>query len=339
MRRRLIVALGSVAVLASFAAAQPSSAGPRAMSAAAPGPCASLQRVAGSSQVLCTHGGDPVFPFLGMAARLAGHRPAATSAVPCATGNDVIRVFYGWPKGTTSHFKTAKPLIVQAVEQDDANLGASGAAGYHYRWYCVGSHPKIKITKVKLVAIGSDKSFTYNDYVNSMQNQISLGLGKTNYDLGTFDYATFIDNIQGVYPYGGQGSIYGDDRPDPNQNLNNASTGVHKYAMINFVPAWGVSSLALILGHETGHNLGNVQLSAPHSSGGYHCYDEYDLMCYNDGGSYFQNGGSLQYLCADPLGTGAESDCGHDDYFNASPPGGSYLATHWNQANSSWVTH
>jgi hypothetical protein len=336
VRRNLIVAFGSVALLASFAAAQPSAAGPRPGRASAA--CASLERVATSSRLLCTHGGDPVFPFLTEASRLPA-RSFRRLAAPCASGNDVIRVFYGYPKDTVPRFKAERSLILQAVRQDDANLAASGAKGYHYRWFCAGTKPKLKITKVRLVAIGTDAAFTYNDYVNSMQNQVSLRLGKVDYDLGTVDYATFVDNIQAVYPYGGQGSIYGDDRADPGVNLNNASSGVHKYAMINFVPAWGVGSLALILGHETGHNLGNVQLSAPHSSGAYLCYDEYDLMCYDDGGSYFQNGGSLQYLCGDPLGTGAESDCGHDDYFNASPPGGSYLATHWNEARSSWITH
>jgi len=192
---------------------------------------------------------------------------------------------------------------------------------------------------VKLLPIGSDATFDYNDYVNSMQHQVELGLGSKDYNSGTIDYATFVDNIQPVYPYGGQGSIYSDDRPDPNVNYNNSIVGVRKYAMVNFVPGWGIHFLAGALAHEVGHNLGNVQLTSPHSSGAFHCYDEYDLMCYNDGGSYFANGGTLQYLCSDPLGTGNESDCGHDDYFNPAPPPDSYLATHWDQANSSWLSH
>ena len=39
-------------------------------------------------------------------------------------------------------------------------------------------------------------------------------------------------------------------------------------------------------------------------------------------------GGTLIYPCADA--DHEVYDCGNDDYFNPSPAGGSYLATHWN---------
>jgi hypothetical protein len=79
--------------------------------------------------------------------------------------------------------------------------------------------------------------------------------------------------------------------------------------------------------HELMHTLGAVQLSAPNSSGGYHCTDEYDVMCCADSGTV-----TLTYPC--PISHEWLLDCNHDDYFNTSPPSGSYLASHWDVANS-----
>jgi hypothetical protein len=75
--------------------------------------------------------------------------------------------------------------------------------------------------------------------------------------------------------------------------------------------------------HELGHNLGAVQYSAPNTSGGAHCIDGVDVMCYSDGGwnaaNYTSTACSVRVF-----------DCNQNDYFNAAPAPGSYLATKWN---------
>ncbi|MGP1667528.1 MAG: hypothetical protein ACTS5I_16805, partial [Rhodanobacter sp.] len=54
-------------------------------------------------------------------------------------------------------------------------------------------------------------------------------------------------------------------------------------------------------------------------------------MCYRDDGG----GGPMRYLC--PESHAWLLDCNDDDYFNTSPAPGSYLGTHWNTANSSFL--
>jgi hypothetical protein len=82
--------------------------------------------------------------------------------------------------------------------------------------------------------------------------------------------------------------------------------------------------------HEVLHTLGAVQPSAPHFSGGAHCYELYDVMCYTpkDGTPdvFLRN----CEIIGEAPNPGKPVDCGTDDYFNPSPPPGSYLAAHWN---------
>jgi len=89
--------------------------------------------------------------------------------------------------------------------------------------------------------------------------------------------------------------------------------------------------------HEVLHTLGAVQPSAPHFSGGAHCYQLYDVMCYTP------KDGTLDVFLRDcelsrePPNPGKPLDCGGDDYLNASPAPGSYLAAHWNLYNSGFL--
>jgi hypothetical protein len=83
--------------------------------------------------------------------------------------------------------------------------------------------------------------------------------------------------------------------------------------------------------HEMGHNLGAVQAGMPYSTGsGMHCWEGYDVMCYNDNGS--TDPGYIQWNCPQP----DRFDCGHDTYFDAKlgagqgGVAGSYIDRNWN---------
>lgn len=328
-------AVAAVAVAACLmAAAVPASARPTAghpeQSAAAQGaPCDKLKPVPASRNPLCTHGPDPLRAF----SAGSGLTPSTTATAALCSDGGVsgrrIEVLYGVPQDRTNRFSSMLSTMQTVLAQTDANLDASDAGtSQHYRFLCENG-VDVTIRNVTLIPVGSDASFTYDDYVSSLQNQVSLGLGPVNFSDASRIYTTFVDQVTDVYPYGGQGSVYNDDRPDAALNLNNG-TSAAKYSMTAYFDAH-------VVGHEIGHNIGAVQLSAPHSSGGFHCYDENDLMCYNDGGSYFTGGGQLTFPCN---GTSDDvMDCGHDDYYSAAAPGaGNYLATHWNTAGSSFLT-
>ena len=122
----------------------------------------------------------------------------------------------------------------------------------------------------------------------------------------------------------------GDDSPGPQNRYNTGPSW-----------AWVGDNGGGTLLHEFLHTIGAVQLSAPHSSGFWHCYDGDDWMCYNDGGSHFLGLDRILGTVDDltmwiRCGT-IQVDCGRDDYFNPSPASGSYLATHWNTYNSMFL--
>jgi hypothetical protein len=153
---------------------------------------------------------------------------------------------------------------------------------------------------------------TFGNTINALK---ALGYGST-----ARKYMVFVDaNV-----YCGIGNILNDDQP----GQANANNGGPSYGRTD-TGCWGGSVAA----HELMHNLGGVQLSAPHTSGGWHCYDEYDRMCYNDGGSYFTGGGTLKYLCPNS-GHDRLFDCNHDDYYSTYGTPGAYLSGHWNVVNN-----
>ncbi|HEY1012978.1 MAG TPA: RICIN domain-containing protein [Herpetosiphonaceae bacterium] len=113
---------------------------------------------------------------------------------------------------------------------------------------------------------------------------------------------------------GGVAWAESDDRPVVDNGANRGpSYGI----------SWGFCGFDTLM-HEAGHTLGAVMNSAPNTTGGFHCIDGNDIMCYNDGGP--RGGLYNPNVCSDYQ----HWDCNNNDYFHPNPPAGSYLATHWN---------
>ncbi|MFJ9574996.1 RICIN domain-containing protein [Streptomyces sp. NPDC101191] len=123
--------------------------------------------------------------------------------------------------------------------------------------------------------------------------------------------------------YCGIGTFAGDERPSQS-NLSNFGPSYGRTDS----GCWGGHTAA----HELGHNLGAVNNSAPNTSRGAHCTDEWDVMCYSDSPYYPQ----MRNVCTNRASENI-LDCNHDDYFHTSPRPGSYLATHWNIADNQFL--
>jgi hypothetical protein len=111
-----------------------------------------------------------------------------------------------------------------------------------------------------------------------------------------------------------------DDRPGA-VNVSNAGG---RLAQVG-AAYWGsVEGAASMLARA----LGAVQLTAPHASATGGCTDGFDPLCYDD----LAIGSPLTFTCG-PTGRFL-LDCGGDDYFSTAPTTGSWLAAHWNVADS-----
>lgn len=334
MRRSVpvVLALLLAAPVATAAAGSPSS------TAALCGRGLKVAAQAEDGGVVCSHG-----PDARLDSGLGLPTDPSTPPAPCI-GDGVsgarIHVLYGVPSDVKDDYANKVAQVRAAVAAADAYFESSDdTTTQHLRWLCDGTGT-LQVDDVTLPAIGNDGVFTFSDMYNGLTRPKGKK-GTPTYKDPNQVYVTFVDGITNAYPYCGQGGVDADDSPSTS-NRNNAGPA---YSLI---ACWtGTTAL-----HEIGHNLGAVQLSAPHSSGAYHCYDESDVMCYDDGGSYFlgpdgksgtADDGALTYTCPAPsslLGgpvSDEQFDCGEDDYYNPAPATGSYLATHWDLARSAWV--
>lgn len=278
--------------------------------------------VVGVAVPMCSHGPDPADAGIDVRRRpttteLAGTvtdgTAATAGAVPCygdgSTGPR-IQAVYAHAADVPSRYSDVVDLIagwaggVDGIFRDSA---AETGGTRHVRWVTDASC-RLSVLDVQLSSNGDDN---YSAMVNELQ---SVGLNRRDRH-----YVVWADAIV----YCGIGGFISDDRA----GSNNANNGGPAYARVDS-GCWGKSNA--VEAHELMHTLGGVQYSAPHSSGGGHCVDDYDRMCYADSSQV-----TVTYGCA----SAHERlfDCGHDDYFHTAPPSGSYLAGHWNAADSTFL--
>jgi hypothetical protein len=235
-----------------------------------------------------------------------------TAAVPCigdgTLGNRVQVIYARSPLVPDRYASLLASLRQWAAEADQAlwlSAGETGG-GRHLRWV-TDNACQLQVAKALLTPAG-EASF------DQMRTELQL-LGFNRSDR---KYLVWVDAAVGIC---GLGEVYDDQRTS--NNINNTGP---MYARVD-APCWHYAEL-----HEISHTLGAVQPDSPHHSAARHCTDEADVMCYDDDAS-----GPVTMTVVCPPEHEALLDCGHDDYFSTNPPTGSYLAGHWNTANSSFL--
>jgi hypothetical protein len=255
------------------------------------------------------------------AAQDAGVAAAAqgkSTAVPCdgdGAAGDRVQAMYVVAADRPNRFTAIAPSIrAWAAGVDDVvNRSAALTGGVrHVRFVATGAPGSGCIAKVARVIVPKGATKNFDSTIAAVR--------AAGYDSDSRKYLMWVD----ATVYCGIAEVYGDSRPTAD-NLNNGYAA--QFARID-AACWGFGNS--VEAHELMHALGAVQGDAPHHTRYGHCYDEYDRMCYDDG-----SGIAMRVVC--PAARDSLLDCGANDYFSTAPPRGSYLATHWNTANSRWL--
>lgn len=323
MRRAIVIVLGLVAVFAAALSTAP--VGARGSQASATDPCPGLEVLAEvDGTTLCTHGPDA--PFTPQTAPPEGVAPEATSGIQCygnGTSGARVQLIYAHPAGV-DRFASLRPQMLVRAAQIDAIYNASAAqtgGRRHVRWV-TDSACNLDVRNVTV----SSAAIPYNG-----MSTLADELDRQGFDSNDRKYLVWVEtNNNEQFPgCAGLASVFPDDRPGQ-ENLNNQLVGytrIDETCLRSFYTGE-------VEAHELMHNLGAVQSTAPRKSPNGHCSDEHDVMCYDgDGPGPFRT----SIVCTDPVNE-SRLDCNHDDYFRAPNPISGYLATHWNTANSRWLS-
>ncbi len=305
------------------------------------GPCGNAFEIVEqvtNGRVRCTHGPDPApdgvdvrvhreFPAPADAAAVATGPQvgvaAAQAGIPCyGSGSDGYRVqlLYVRQVGTTDKSATLFPNFVTWAGRVNTTYldSAAKTAGVRNIRFVTDTGCNLVIQKV---TVSSGALTNFSTFVSELK---SKGFNRSDRK-----YLSWVD----ANAFCGIGEIYIDDKPTitPGLTSSNANNG-HPDVKGSFARidngCWGQANP--VEAHELTHMLGGVQTTAPNATSNYHCRDESDRMCYADAA-----GVTVVQRCA--VSQERLLDCNGNDYFNTRPTFGSWLASHWNVANSAFL--
>jgi hypothetical protein len=231
-----------------------------------------------------------------------------TTSGHCGTDGYRVQAVYAVSSDVADAYGAMLPAFQSYLSTVDSvyNTSAAETGGTRHVRFMTDASCVPTILKVVMTPTGDD---SFSNTISELQ---AAGLDRTDRK-----YVVWVDSNL----YCGIGNVKGDDTPGAT-NVNNVGPSYGRTDR----GCWGGWTEA----HELMHNLGGVQLSAPHSTGAWHCTDEYDRMCYRE------NNAVMTYPC--PQEHDNVFDCGHDDYYTTAPVAGTYLADHWNAASSVYLS-
>jgi hypothetical protein len=271
---------------------------------------------------------------------------------PHAGGRHVIKVIYAYPANVGNRLPTYSPVIQAGVRRISELVAGESGGSLSVR-FDIGTFEGPHCLDIQSVALPQSRQ-SYSSPAKQAFGKVADDVFQRLGPQGSpRDYLIYTDLVAPA-EIGGEAEAYIDPG---NSDIPAAAThnqgglfailygrgGTDFFgSATSFAPGTTSRTGVEISLHELSHNLGAVQLSAPHSSGAGHCNDGYDLMCYEDGGpgTLFVDPNCDGFLSApsDPYGSTLQAwDCNKDDYFNPSPAPGSYLDTHWNLADSAFL--
>lgn len=276
---------------------------------------------------IVTHGSDA--PATGETPD-APHLPSSDDALTAASASDIrcvtadtelrVELIYAYPSDRENRVAEVADDIQLALYRSSAFVDAESravdpAAGRRIRALCDASG-EASVTAVALDPLGTATGQSFSKIVSQLTER--------GYPVPTWNstsprrFMVFYDapSSSGA---AGTGHFYNDDTPGA-ENLNNKGS---RYAVEY---AWSSSRLPHwdVFLHEISHNMGAVSDNAPDSSGGAHCNDGLDIMCYSDGGDTSAYVGTVCSV--------ERYDCGSDSYFHPNPALDSFLGRNWNVA-------
>ena len=187
----------------------------------------------------------------------------------------------------------------------------------HVRWV----HTNSCVLSVMVVKVSKQAVGNFNRLISDLAHK-----GLKRYDRR---YLTWMD----TNAYCGIGTMMPYDQPGKTNPNNGFPYGPSAWSRVD-QGCWGLRSSRneSVEAHEMFHNLGAVQYSAPNSTKAGHCNDEWDVMCYPDGGPR-----DTMHVRCSAKSHNALLDCGRNDYFDPRSNPSTYLRTHWNTARSSFL--